>query len=52
MHDGTRLLFWLDVLVLLVVAFLALAQQWDWVIALFIALLVMNYFDQWASRRR
>ena len=52
MGDGTRLVFWLDVLILIVVAFLVLAQQWDWVIALFVALIVMNYFDHWASRRK
>ena len=52
MPDGTRLVFWIDMLVLVVVAILALAHQWDWVIALFVALVVMNYFDQWWSRRR
>lgn len=52
MQDGTRLIFWLDVLILVVIAFLVLAQQWDFVIALFVALVVMNYFDHWASRRR
>lgn len=52
MPDGTRLIFWLDVLILLVTAFLVMAQQWDFVIALLIALAVMNYFDRWISRRR
>ncbi|NLX35730.1 MAG: hypothetical protein GXY68_03465 [Chloroflexi bacterium] len=52
MRDGTRLIFWLDVLILIVITLLVLAQQWDMVIALFIALVVMNYFDHWASRRR
>jgi len=52
MQDGTRLIFWLDVLILIVVVFLVLAQQWDFVIALFVALVVMNYFDHWASRRK
>ncbi|MGI6376888.1 MAG: hypothetical protein ACOX3S_12965 [Anaerolineae bacterium] len=46
------MIFWLDVLILIVISLLVLAQQWDFVIALFVALVVMNYFDRWASRRR
>jgi len=52
MTDGTRLIFWIDMVVLIVVALLVLAGQWDFVIALFVGLLVLNYFDHWASRRR
>jgi len=51
MNDGTRLIFWIDLAVLLIVAGLVVAGQWDWVIALFIALALMNYFDRWRSRR-
>ncbi len=51
MRDGTRLIFWLDVIVLLAVAFLIFAGQWDFVIALFIALVFLNYFDRWRTRR-
>lgn len=52
MPDGTRLVFWVDMLVLVVLAVLMIARQWDWVIALFVALIIMNYFDRWWSRRR
>ena len=52
MKDGTRLIFWIDLIVLIALVFLILAGQWDFVIALFIALLMLNYFDRWLSRRR
>ena len=52
MGDGTRLIFWIDVLVLIVLAILVIAGQWDWVIALFVALVFLNYFDRWRERRR
>lgn len=51
MKDGTRLIFWIDIVVLLVLAALILAGQWDFVIALFLALVIMNYFDRWRKRR-
>lgn len=51
MRDGTRLIFWLDILIVTVVAILVLARQWDWVVALIVGLVVMNYFDNWRSRR-
>jgi hypothetical protein len=49
--DGTRLIFWLDILVLLVGAILVALHQWDWVLALVIGLVMMNYFDRVARRR-
>lgn len=49
MQDGTRLIFWIDVVILLVVALLVLLGQWDFVVALFIALVLLNYFDRWRS---
>jgi hypothetical protein len=52
MGDGTRLIFWIDVLVLIVLAILVVAGQWDWVIALFVALVFLNYFDRWREKRR
>ncbi|MFH1084838.1 MAG: hypothetical protein V1772_03645 [Chloroflexota bacterium] len=52
MRDGTRLIFWVDLLVLLALTALILAGQWDFVIALFIALVLLNYFDRWWSRHR
>ena len=52
MPNETRLIFWLDLVVLLVVAGLVIAGQWDFVLALFIALIFMNYFDGWWNRRR
>jgi hypothetical protein len=52
MRDGTRLIFWIDMTILLIVAGLVLARQWDFVLALFIALVILNYFDRWWSRRR
>jgi len=52
MRDGTRLIFWLDIAVLLVLALLVIAGQWDFVIALFVGLIIMNYFDRWWSRRQ
>ncbi len=51
MRDGTRLIFWLDLAILLVVSMLALAGQWDYVIAIVIAMLVLNLFDFWQGRR-
>ena len=51
MKDGTRLIFWLDVAIVLVVAGLVLARQWDFAVALVIGLIVMNYFDRFHSRR-
>ena len=52
MKDGTRIIFWIDLAVLLILTGLIIAGQWDFVIALFIALLLMNYFDRWLERRR
>lgn len=52
MENGTRVIFWIDIAILLVVTILVLAGQWDYVIALFVALLALNFFDQWRSRRR
>lgn len=51
MRDGTRLIFWLDLIILLVVTMLALAGQWDYVIAVAIGMLVLNLFDFWRDRR-
>ena len=51
MKDGTRLIFWIDLAVLLILAALILAGQWDFVIALFLALVILNYFDSWRNRR-
>jgi len=51
MKDGTRLIFWIDIVVLLVLAALILAGQWDFVIALFLALVIMNYFERGRKRR-
>lgn len=52
MGDGTRLIFWIDVVVLIVLAILVIAGKWDWVIALFVALIFLNYFDRWRAKRR
>ncbi|MHB0858673.1 MAG: hypothetical protein ACYC5M_14040 [Anaerolineae bacterium] len=52
MTDGTRLIFWIDLAILLVVCLLVLTGQWDWVLALFIGLLVLNVFDRLRVRRR
>ncbi|MHB1295822.1 MAG: hypothetical protein ACYC4R_12595 [Anaerolineae bacterium] len=52
MVDGTRLIFWIDLLILLGVCFLVLTGQWDWVLALFIGLIVLNAFDRLRVRRR
>jgi membrane protein implicated in regulation of membrane protease activity len=52
MNDGTRLIFWIDLAILLILTVLILMGQWDFVIALFIALLLLNYFDRWFSRRQ
>ena len=52
MENGTRLIFWIDMAVLCTVAVLVLAGQWDYVIALMVGLVVLNYFDRWHSRRR
>jgi len=52
MSDGTRLIFWLDLIILLVVVLLAVMGKWDWVIAVAVGLVVLNYFDQWLNRRQ
>jgi len=52
MRDGTRLIFWIDILIFFVLAGLTLAGQWDWVIAVFVGLVVMNYFDRWWAHHR
>lgn len=52
MKDGTRLIFWIDIAVLLALTALILTGQWDFVVALFVALVVLNYFDRWRSRRQ
>lgn len=52
MGDGTRLIFWIDIVVLLALTFLMLAGQWDFVVALFIALIVLNSLDRWWNRMR
>lgn len=52
MSDGTRFIFWVDMLVLIVLAFLVATGKWDWVIALFVALIFLNYFDRWRAKRR
>lgn len=52
LKDGTRLIFWIDIGILLLVCGLMLAGQWDFVIALFVALVVLNYFDRWRSHRQ
>ncbi len=51
MGDGTRLIFWVDLVVLIVLAMLVATGQWDWVIALFVALTFLNYFDRWRIKR-
>jgi hypothetical protein len=52
MGDGTRLIFWIDIIVLFVLAGLILAGKWDYVIAFFLSLVVLNFFDQWRSKNR
>jgi hypothetical protein len=52
MRDGTRLIFWLDLAVLFAVAFLVIMGKWDWVIAMAVALIVLNFFDRWTNRSR
>jgi hypothetical protein len=52
MGDGTRVIFWVDIAILIIVCALVLAGQWDYVIALFVALIALNFFDQWRSRHR
>ncbi len=50
--DGTRLVFWLDLLVLFVAVFMALRGKWDYVLAMAIALVLMNTFDGFWGRRQ
>ncbi|MGI6381122.1 MAG: hypothetical protein ACOX2R_10220 [Anaerolineae bacterium] len=51
MQDRTRLIFWIDMAVLCTVAILVLVGQWDYVVALMVGLVVLNYFDRWRSQR-
>jgi hypothetical protein len=50
MKDGTRIIFWIDLAILFVLCALILTGQWDFVIALFLALVILNFFDQWRGR--
>jgi hypothetical protein len=50
--DGTRVVFWIDLAVLLLLAFLLVTRKWDYIVALLIALVILNYFDHWWSRHR
>jgi len=45
-------IFWIDMAVLCTVAILVMAGQWDFVVALMVGLVVLNYFDRWHSRRK
>jgi hypothetical protein len=51
MGDGTRLIFWLDILILITIVILVILGKWDWVIAVVIGMVVVNYFDRWRSKR-
>ena len=51
MKDGTRVIVWLDMALVLVVAVLVLLRKWDYVVALLIGLVVMNYFGPWRRPR-
>lgn len=51
MIKGTRLIFWVDMIVLVLVAFLVIRGQWDFVIAFLVALVMVNYFDHLMNRR-
>ncbi|NLV73803.1 MAG: hypothetical protein GXY52_03840 [Chloroflexi bacterium] len=42
MNDGTRRIFWLDILLVLLMAALAITGQWDWVLAALIGTLMLN----------
>ncbi len=52
--DGTRLIFWLDLLVLMVGIGAVMLGKWDFVLAMAIALLLMNGYNtlwnQWRKR--
>ncbi|NLX42572.1 MAG: hypothetical protein GXY79_03735 [Chloroflexi bacterium] len=51
--DGTRLIFWLDLLVLMVGIGAAMLGKWDFVLAMAIALLLMNgYNTLWNQWRK
>ncbi len=50
--DGTRTIFWLDLLVLLVASGLVALHKWDLFVALIIGLIITNYFDRLLKRMR
>ncbi|NLT73559.1 MAG: hypothetical protein GXX94_05105 [Chloroflexi bacterium] len=50
-RDGTRLIFWLDIIVLFAAMVLALTGRWDFVLALAIGLVLMNTFDGFWNKR-
>ncbi|MCD6303318.1 MAG: hypothetical protein J7M15_07350 [Anaerolineae bacterium] len=52
MRNEPRVIFWIDMAVLCTVAILVMAGQWDFVVALMVGLVVLNYFDRWHSRRK
>jgi len=52
LRDGTRLIFWVDLGILLIIALLVLMGQWDYVIALGIGLIILNLTDRLQNRRR
>ncbi len=42
MADGTRPIFWLDMLLVTIMAMLVALGKWDWALAVLIALAVVN----------
>ena len=50
--NGTRTIFWLDLLILLVAASLVALHKWDLLVALIIGLIIMNYFDRLVNRMK
>lgn len=42
MPEGTRLIFWLDTLLVILLVIFAILGKWDWVLAITIALFIIN----------
>jgi len=50
MPEGTRLVFWLDVFLVIVLFVMSVLGKWDWALVVIIALLIINIASRIGSR--
>lgn len=51
MTDGTRPIFWLNILFVMALGILAVMGQWDWVVVIFLAMLMTNVVAYLRNKR-